>query len=247
MQSSTAKIIIDALKKNLIVSLFVVAVSALSFFVGSLWTKVQVYEGLIESGVGGSNVLPAKAAAEPEVKLDKPTNKDHVRGSSKAQIALIEYSDFSCPYCKNFHETVKQLLNDYDGKVKWVYRHFPLPTLHPLAIKQSQASECANKLGGNDKFWAMADKLYASETIADDTTMKKFASEIGLDTQKFADCLDNSDTKSIVDADIQSATRAGVTGTPGSFLMDLKTGEFVKLGGALPYEQLKASVDAILE
>lgn len=87
---------------------------------------------------------------------------DFVRGNRSAQIAMIEYSDFECPYCKRFYPTAQQIQTEYADKVMWVYRQLPLPaTMHPNAQKYAEASECAAKLGGNDAFWKYADKLNA--------------------------------------------------------------------------------------
>src|SRR3989338_278944 len=91
---------------------------------------------------------------------------DHIRGNPNAKIILVEYSDPECPYCKVFHETLKQIIGEYgaDGKVAWVYRNFPIPSLHPKAPKESEALECATEQGGNEMFWKYADKVYMNTT-----------------------------------------------------------------------------------
>jgi protein-disulfide isomerase len=88
-------------------------------------------------------------------------SKDHIRGNENAQVAVIEYSDFQCPYCARVHPTIKQVLDTYGDKVMWVYRQFPLPaTLHPLARNAAEVSECVAELGGNDAFWQYADLVF---------------------------------------------------------------------------------------
>ena len=88
----------------------------------------------------------------------RPVNeKDHIYGNPSAEISLIEYSDFECPFCKRFHPTAKQLVDKSDGQVNWIYRHFPLAFHNPGAQKQAEASECAVKLGGNEAFWRYTD------------------------------------------------------------------------------------------
>ncbi len=90
-----------------------------------------------------------------DLKLDPVTDKDHIAGNAQADIIIVEYSDTECPFCKKFHETMIQVMDEYgkSGKVAWVYRHFPLDALHKKARKEAEATECAAELGGNDKFW----------------------------------------------------------------------------------------------
>jgi protein-disulfide isomerase len=78
--------------------------------------------------------------------------RDHILGNPNAPISLIEYSDYECPFCKRFHETAQEIMKAYDGKINWVYRHFPLPFHNPGAEKEAEASECVNELGRNDAF-----------------------------------------------------------------------------------------------
>lgn len=89
---------------------------------------------------------------------------DHVLGNPEAEIILVEFSDPECPFCKQFHETVHQIISEYgsSGKVAWVYRHFPIEQLHPKAPKESEALECAAEQGGNEMFWKFTDKVYES-------------------------------------------------------------------------------------
>ena len=77
---------------------------------------------------------------------------DHIRGDAKAPVKVVEFSDPECPFCKRFHDTMREVVKAYDGKVAWVYRHFPLDSLHSKARKETEAMECAAELGGNDKF-----------------------------------------------------------------------------------------------
>lgn len=108
---------------------------------------------------------PADAFAMPGVQLAGPVThvdleNDHVRGDTGAEIAIIEYSDYQCPYCHRVHPTYVQLLDQYDGKIMWVYRHFPL-NFHPEAMPLAIGAECVNELSGNDAFWEFSDKVMA--------------------------------------------------------------------------------------
>lgn len=99
---------------------------------------------------------PEVAATAKDIQIKEVTSSDHVRGNVNAPITLIEFSDFDCPFCKRFHPTMTQLLDEYPDKVRWVYRHLPLTDLHPNAAKKALASECAAEQG---KFWEFADRL----------------------------------------------------------------------------------------
>ena len=87
---------------------------------------------------------------------------DHILGNPEAEIILVEYSDPECPFCKQFHETLHQIISEYgsSGKVAWVYRHFPIEQLHPKATKEAESLECAAEQGGNEMFWKFTDKVY---------------------------------------------------------------------------------------
>lgn len=88
--------------------------------------------------------------------------KDHWRGDRNAQIAMIEYSDYQCPYCKRVHPTLTSLLQEYDGKVLWVYRHYPLYSIHPDALPLARGAECAAELGDEEDFWKFSDQVLSS-------------------------------------------------------------------------------------
>ncbi len=88
------------------------------------------------------------------------TKDDHVLGGKKPKIYLVEYSDFQCPYCKALNPTVKQALDEYGDQIALVYRHYPLEQIHPYARALAEGSECANELGGNEKFWAFHDQIF---------------------------------------------------------------------------------------
>ena len=126
----------------------------------------------------------------------KPVDsEDHILGNLDAPVKVIEFSDFECPFCKGFHQTMKRIMEEYqnDGKVAWIYRHFPLDPIHAKARKEAQASECANDLGGNEAFWSFADRLFEvtpSNDRLDLALLPQIAEEIGLDRAKFESCLE---------------------------------------------------------
>lgn len=169
------------------------------------------------------------------------TDKDHIKGPKDAKVTLVEYSDFQCAYCNRHEPTVAQILKDFPKDVRLVYRHYPL-SFHQNAVKAAEASECANKLGGSDAFWAMHEKLFANNdalngNIAADF-YEKLAAENKLDVAKFKTCLDSGEMNSIVTNDTTTGNNAGVEGTPATFV----NGKLVS--GAVPYATFKAAVQA---
>jgi protein-disulfide isomerase len=155
------------------------------------------------------------------------------RGSAKAPIELIEFSDFQCPFCQRANPTVEQVLKTYGDRIKFVYRHFPLPN-HPNARPAAEASACAEAQG---KFWEYHDRLFANATKLADADLKAHAAAIGLDTGTFNTCFDNHQQKPGVDKDIADAEAVGVTGTPAFFV----NGRSIE--GAQPFDAFKRVID----
>ena len=189
-------------------------------------------------------------------KAVKPiTPEDHIRGDANAPVKIIEFSDLECPFCKGFHATMRKVMDDYGkiGKVAWVYRHFPLDQLHPKARKEAQAAECAGEVGGPDKFWAYADKVFEvtpSNNKLDLALLPKFAEELGLDKAKFEACLQGDDKGGKYAAHIQAneddATASGGQGTPYSLVISAK-GNIAVINGAEPYDSVKAKIEMALK
>ena len=172
------------------------------------------------------------------------TDEDYIRGNVDAPITIVEYSDLECPFCKRFHSTVQQALVEYGDQVRWTYKHFPLDQIHSKARKEAEAAECAGELGGNEKFWAYVDKVFEitpSNNGLDLALLPQIAKEIGLDQAAFESCLNSGKYAEKVERQYQEGLRLGVNGTPGSFV----NGTPVR--GALPYENLKAIIDAEIQ
>ena len=176
--------------------------------------------------------------------------RDHVYGNPEAVVSLIEYSDFECPYCKRFHPTVKELLDQYDGKVNWVYRHFPLGFHNPGAQKQAEASECAAELGGNDAFWAYTDAIYERTRSGGKgfplAQLAPLAAELGMDEAAFKECLDSDRHEDRVAEDMQEGIKIGISGTPGNVFLHNETGEALMRSGAQPLGNLTEAVEQLL-
>lgn len=207
------------------------------------------------------------------------TENDHILGNPNAQVKIVEYSDTECPFCKRFHVTMHNIIDSYgkDGKVAWVYRHFPLDALHKKARKEAEATECAAELGGNTSFWAMLDTIYTKSPGNDGldaSLLPIFAKEIGLDVAKFNTCLSSGKMAATVEAQYQDGIKAGARGTPynvivvdnalskatvttlTNFIAQSGLGENISistdnkrivLNGALPETILKSVIDAIIK
>lgn len=177
--------------------------------------------------------------------------RDHIYGNPDALISLIEYSDFECPYCKRFHPTARQIVDTYEGKVNWVYRHFPLNFHNPGAQKEAEASECANELGGNAAFWKYTNRIYERTTSNGKgfpiENLVPLAEEIGLDREKFQACFNSGRHTARVQEDLTEGSNSGITGTPGNILLHNKTGEVRLRAGALPIGAMKAEIDQMLK
>ena len=197
----------------------------------------------------------AQAVAENSAKLEKMrriTSADHVRGNSNAPVKIVEYSDLECPFCKSFHSTLQQVMNEYgkNGKVAWVYRHFPLDAIHSKARTEAAAAECAGELGGNNAFWAYIDRFFAvtpSNNQTDiQTVLPKIAREIGLDESKFNSCLASGKYAKRIQEDLDNANAIGGNGTPWSIVVT-KSGKKYPLSGAQPYEAVKQLIELALQ
>lgn len=178
------------------------------------------------------------------------TAADHILGDIKAPVKLVVYTDLECPYCKVFHNSILELKDNYikDGKIAVVYRNLPLDQLHSKARPEAEASECAAKLGGNDKYWSYIEKIFATTPSNDGldlNSLPKFATELGLDAKAFADCqTDKAIAQKVVDQET-NGQKAGAQGTPYPLVT---YNDEVKgaLPGALPADQLKKMVDDLI-
>ena len=165
-----------------------------------------------------------------------------VMGNPDAKVSIIEFSDFQCPYCKMFYDSLNQLLNtgDYKNKVKASFKNLPL-SFHSRSNDAAMAAECA---GAQGKFWEMYNTLFPKQAEWQNTTtndkFKQYAAGLKLDTAKFNQCLDQKQLQSDIDADKDLAKQYNISGTPAIFIND----EFVS--GAIKFDDLKAKVDAIL-
>ena len=155
------------------------------------------------------------------------------KGSNKALVTIVEYSDFQCPYCSRVLPTLDRLIKEYPDKVRVFFKQNPLP----FHDKAPLAAEAALAAGAQGKFWKMHDELFANQQALDRPALEKYAEKIGLNMVKFKAALDGHTFKAAVDKDLAEARELGVQGTPNFFI----NGRPVR--GAVPYEQFKSATD----
>jgi protein-disulfide isomerase len=195
-------------------------------------------------------LLQGRAAADALPKEPMSIANDPVKGSRSAKVAVIEFSDFQCPFCGRYvKDTLPQLASEYveTGKVKYVFRDYPL-NFHKNAFKAAEAAHCAGEQG---KFWEMHDLLFQNQAALDAPQLPSYAKTLGLDEDAFRQCLDSGRFAADVNKDIADAGSVGITGTPTFLVGIVQPGDgrvkvVKKLVGAKPYAELKAAVDSLL-
>jgi protein-disulfide isomerase len=185
---------------------------------------------------------PSAAAPAPTGAIPAVTSADWIKGDQNAPVTIVEYSDFQCPFCGAFYPTMQQVMADYQGKVRWVYRHFPLTSIHPNAEPAAEASECAGEQG---KFWEFADKMFTNQDSESPAFYESTAVALGVNKAKFDACLAAKKYVSKIQAQAQGGASAGVNGTPGSYVIS-KNGTVQQIQGALPYASVKQMIDTAL-
>lgn len=225
---------------------------------GTLIAGAVMYAG--DSGFGGGAPAQLGAAAgvndgtaptETGAKLEAVQAlgpADHLLGNPSASVKIIEYSDLECPFCSRFHLSMKQAMEEYgkDGKIAWVYRHFPLEQIHQNARPGAIASECAAKLGGSQAFWGFIDAVFSrQEEGLGDSLFSQVAESIGLEKDAFNSCISSGNYDSVIDANAENAIASGGQGTPYSIIIAADGSKQV-VNGAVPYATLKSQIEQAL-
>ncbi len=233
----------------------VVAVAIAAFFAGFYFsnldsdavTKSDLENALsrVESKIGDTQQTSPQPTQQTPPQTIQPIrvslDDDPLKGNPSAEITIVEFSDFQCPFCARFHATtLPQIEQNYlsTGKVNFVYRDFPIQSIHPNALPAALAAECADDQG---KFWEYHDKLFQNQRSWQGlgiqtgiNTFKGYAQELGLNLEEFNSCLDSRKYVQEINDDLQDGRDYGVTGTPGFFVGNEKIG-FIKIIGAQPY------------
>jgi len=200
-----------------------------------------------QEAIEAQRSLLAKNARKPD------PARDHIFGNPAAEVSIIEYSDFECPYCKMFHKTPREVIKHLGSRVNLVWRHFPLGFHNPAAEKEAEASICAARVGGNDAFWKYADGIMQRTAsngkgmpAANGNPLVSLARDVKLDVTAFQKCLDSGEAKEQISQDQRDGANAGVNGTPGIIIRNNKTGRSMGMAGALPVETLESRTKEIL-
>lgn len=233
----------------------VIALIVLGFIGGMLTNKVLYLQDALKNAksesptnnIAAANALP-QAAPTLAPKVDVAVGHLPTLGNENAKVTVVEFSDFQCPFCKQFEDdTYSQLYDTYikTNKIKFAYRQYPLVTIHPNAQKSAEASECANEQG---KFWDYHDLVFKNQSswsaLAAADAANSFtdlAGQLGMDTTQFKSCLDSDKYKPTVDSDAADGSKAGVDGTPTFFINGWR------LVGAQPFAQLQQLIEQELK
>ncbi|HYX37703.1 MAG TPA: thioredoxin domain-containing protein [Oligoflexus sp.] len=218
-----------------------------------MYLKICVRQQILPVFVRALMVLTAGTSAqvihaEPVLSIPvKPT--DSVRygpGNSKepglckgddCAITVVEYTDYQCSYCEKGHATTQRLLKDYQGRIRWIVRDFPLPG-HPRAKRAAVAAQCAKDQG---QYWGMHDAIFKNQDALGEGDLRKMAQSIGLNTETFDSCMNQPEGhEKSINENIKSGQTLGVSGTPTYFV----NGQ--RIAGALPYEEFKRVIDKTL-
>ncbi len=159
---------------------------------------------------------------------------EHFLGGANAKVVMVEYSDFQCPACGAAEPTVREVINAYGDKIKFVYKHFPLTNIHTNAQKAAEASECAS---AQEKFWEMHSRLFENQQALRISDLKNYAQQIGLNTTSFSQCLDGGAGATNVKADFNEGLAEKVRATPTFFINGRK------IEGGVPFGEFKTVID----
>jgi protein-disulfide isomerase len=202
--------------------------------------KGKVYDTIMKDAKAdlpqAAAAAPAKEEAGPEA--DKTIFKvepgsSPAKGPKNAPLTVVVFSDFQCPFCKRVEPSLSQLEKAYEGKVRFVWKNYPLP-FHQNAMPAAEAAMAADAQG---KFWAMHDKLFENNTALERPNLDKYAQELGLDVSKFKADLDSGKYKGVIEAETKEGSTLGVNGTPAVFINGRK------ISGAYPFETFKKIAD----
>jgi len=197
------------------------------------------------SEVTGSSTVSTLSSTPKPV-----TEADYIKGNPNAPILMIEYSDYDCPFCKQYHATLNQIMDEYGvtGRVAWVYRQFPLGQLHPNSPKVSEAALCVGDIGGNDAFWKFTDQIFEERELDEATNivrLPEFAVNAGVSREEYMACMESNKMKQAVIDSVTDGFNIGARGTPHTVL--IVGNQQAVISAAQPYETVKGIIDNLIQ
>jgi protein-disulfide isomerase len=203
------------------------------------------------------NAEPQPLVTQNSAETNEPTpgtikqvdGSDYIKGNPNAPIMLVEYSDYDCLFCKQFHLTLNQIMDEYgvNGQVARVYRQFPLPQLHPNSPKISEAALCVGDIAGEDAFWEFTDLIFEGRDIdapTNVTELPEYAEQVGVERAAYISCLEGNRMEAKVVESMEEGFNAGVRGTPTTFI--IAGDQQAVLTGAESYDAIKAIVSRLV-
>jgi len=238
-------------KENSLNIYLVFALVIFAFILGMLTNKVMYLQTQVKSGAL-ANAAPSQAVQPTDVAPPAVVKVDNghlpLMGNKDAKVTVVEFSDFQCPFCKQFFDdTFSQIKSQYidTGKIKFAYRQYPLTTIHPNALQAANATECAQE---QNRFWDYHDILFKNQdtwsTLAAADAGNDFvdyATQLGLNADQFKSCLDSSKFDKNVKGDMTAGTKVQVDGTPAFFVNGNR------LVGAQPFSEFQKLIDQELK
>lgn len=142
-------------------------------------------------------------------------SNDHIQGNANAELVIVEYGDYQCPYCGAAYPVLKELMKEFGNQVQFVFRNFPLSEMHQYARPAALAAEAANVQG---KFWEMHDAIYENQQQLNENLLTEIAEKLSLNMPQFKEDMQSSKLAEKVDSDFESGVISGVNGTPSFFV-----------------------------
>lgn len=214
--------------------------SALSLPVAIVAGAILISASILFVGRGSS----ASPTGSADLSVRPASAEDHIIGSPNAPVVIVEYADLQCPYCALIHPTLNRIVSESNGQIAWVFRNFPLDSIHPEARPAAEAAECVAALKGNDAFWKFTAALFADQQDIGSDFFAKTAASLGTDPAAFAACISKKSYDGRIDADLAEAVQNGGQGTPFTVVVG-KKGAPVAFSGALPYAQIMAVINSV--
>lgn len=200
------------------VSMSVIAVAVGMLVVGAAWFAA------------GNRTTADTAAPSP-----MRERAAHTYGETRAPITIVEWSDAECPFCARLHPTLKRIVDESDGGVRWQYRHLPLPN-HRMAEPAAVAAECVGMHEGEEAFWSFLDVVFAEQSRLTDAFLAEAVARAGVSESQYAACREDVNIRDLIARDVAAAQHFGGSGTPFSLVI-FSDRTIRPVRGALPYEQ----------